>query len=148
GAAIMNELLVLDAEGAMSMVVQHTHYLPKRWCGEESTESVCAEFAILFQYTGMILTGGDGLNFPHTILASVYCPKDRLDKSFKKLNVVINLMEVYIIRNVVRWSIPKLLEEQEGVTLLVSAKFNVVSVRNIYLQFEEVIIFTACIRQF
>ncbi|WVZ24798.1 hypothetical protein V8G54_003342 [Vigna mungo] len=72
----MNELLVLDAEGAMSMVVQHTHYLPKRWCGEESTESVCAEFAILFQ-------------------------------------------------------------EQEGATLLVSAKFNVVSVRNIYLQFEE-----------
>ncbi|WVZ25505.1 hypothetical protein V8G54_004049 [Vigna mungo] len=43
-----------------------------------------------------------------------------------------------IIRNVVRWSIPKLLEEQEGATLLVSAKFNVVSVRNIYLQFQEI----------
>ncbi|PON78522.1 Plastid lipid-associated protein/fibrillin conserved domain containing protein [Parasponia andersonii] len=43
-----------------------------------------------------------------------------------------------IIRNVVRWSIPTLLEEQEGATLLVSAKFDVVSVRNIYLQFEEI----------
>ncbi|KDP28377.1 hypothetical protein JCGZ_14148 [Jatropha curcas] len=43
-----------------------------------------------------------------------------------------------IVRNVVRWSIPTLLEEQEGATLLVSAKFDVVSVRNIYLQFEEI----------
>ncbi|KAG5141444.1 hypothetical protein JHK82_017139 [Glycine max] len=45
-----------------------------------------------------------------------------------------------VIRNVVRWSIPNLLEEQEGATLLVSAKFNVVSVRNIYLQFQEITI--------
>lgn len=43
-----------------------------------------------------------------------------------------------VIRNVVRWSIPTLLEEQEGATLLVSAKFTIVSVRNIYLQFEEI----------
>uniref|UniRef100_A0A7N0U2Y9 Plastid lipid-associated protein/fibrillin conserved domain-containing protein n=1 Tax=Kalanchoe fedtschenkoi TaxID=63787 RepID=A0A7N0U2Y9_KALFE len=43
-----------------------------------------------------------------------------------------------IIRNVVRWSIPSLLEEQEGATLLVSAKFDVVSKRNIFLQFEEI----------
>uniref|UniRef100_A0A2P2LN48 Uncharacterized protein MANES_01G237100 n=1 Tax=Rhizophora mucronata TaxID=61149 RepID=A0A2P2LN48_RHIMU len=43
-----------------------------------------------------------------------------------------------VVRNVVQWSIPKLLEEQEGATLLVSAKFDVVSMRNIYLQFEEV----------
>ncbi|KAJ9680968.1 hypothetical protein PVL29_020066 [Vitis rotundifolia] len=43
-----------------------------------------------------------------------------------------------IVRNVVRWSIPPLLEEQEGATLLVSAKFSVVSARNIYLQFEEI----------
>ncbi|RVW32645.1 putative plastid-lipid-associated protein 10, chloroplastic [Vitis vinifera] len=42
-----------------------------------------------------------------------------------------------VVRNVVRWSIPPLLEEQEGATLLVSAKFSVVSARNIYLQFEE-----------
>ncbi|QCD97731.1 Autophagy-related protein 9 [Vigna unguiculata] len=54
-AAITSELLVLDAEGAMSMVVQHTHYLPKRWRGKESTESVRVEFATLFQYTGMML---------------------------------------------------------------------------------------------
>ncbi|KAG6784946.1 hypothetical protein POTOM_010660 [Populus tomentosa] len=43
-----------------------------------------------------------------------------------------------VIRNVVQWSIPTLLEEQEGATLLVSAKFNVVSARNIYLQFQEI----------
>ncbi|XP_007051354.2 PREDICTED: probable plastid-lipid-associated protein 10, chloroplastic [Theobroma cacao] len=43
-----------------------------------------------------------------------------------------------VIRNVVRWSIPNLLEEQQGATLVVSAKFDVVSVRNIYLQFEEI----------
>ncbi|OUZ99070.1 Plastid lipid-associated protein/fibrillin conserved domain [Macleaya cordata] len=43
-----------------------------------------------------------------------------------------------VVRNIVQWSIPTLLEEQEGATLLVSAKFSVVSKRNIYLQFEEV----------
>ncbi|PKA64182.1 putative plastid-lipid-associated protein 10, chloroplastic [Apostasia shenzhenica] len=43
-----------------------------------------------------------------------------------------------LVRNVVRWSIPSLLEEQEGATLLVTAKFSIVSKRNIYLQFEEV----------
>ncbi|GMH20851.1 hypothetical protein Nepgr_022693 [Nepenthes gracilis] len=42
------------------------------------------------------------------------------------------------VRNVIKWSIENLLEEQEGATLLVSAKFSVVSRRNIYLQFEEV----------
>nr|KYP70724.1 Autophagy-related protein 9 [Cajanus cajan] len=48
-AAITNELLVLDAEGAMSMVVQHTHYMPKRWRGKESIEMVRVEFETLFQ---------------------------------------------------------------------------------------------------
>ncbi|KAK4421438.1 putative plastid-lipid-associated protein 10, chloroplastic [Sesamum alatum] len=43
-----------------------------------------------------------------------------------------------VVRNVVKWSIPRLLEEQEGATLLVSAKFSVVSIRNIYLEFEEI----------
>ncbi|KAJ0974561.1 hypothetical protein J5N97_016526 [Dioscorea zingiberensis] len=43
-----------------------------------------------------------------------------------------------IVRNVVRWSIPTLLEEQEGATLLVSAKFSLLSKRHIYLQFEEI----------
>ncbi|KAK7336854.1 hypothetical protein VNO77_17404 [Canavalia gladiata] len=54
-AAISNELLVLDPEGAMSMVVQHTHYMPKRWRGKESTEMVRVEFETLFQYNGMML---------------------------------------------------------------------------------------------
>ncbi|XP_058770971.1 autophagy-related protein 9-like [Vicia villosa] len=54
-AAIVNELLVIDPEGAMSMVVQHTHYMPKRWRGKQSTETVRIEFETLFQYTGMML---------------------------------------------------------------------------------------------
>ncbi|OWM73897.1 hypothetical protein CDL15_Pgr018957 [Punica granatum] len=54
-AAIANELLVLDPEGAMSMVVQHTHYMPKRWRGKENSEAVRIEFETLFQYTGMML---------------------------------------------------------------------------------------------
>ncbi|KAJ1416581.1 Autophagy-related protein 9 [Sesbania bispinosa] len=54
-AAIADELLVLDPEGAISMVVQHTHYMPRRWRGKESTETVRVEFETLFQYTGMML---------------------------------------------------------------------------------------------
>ncbi|EYU38118.1 hypothetical protein MIMGU_mgv1a014331mg [Erythranthe guttata] len=44
-----------------------------------------------------------------------------------------------VVRNIVRWSIPRVLEENEGATLLVSAKFSVVSPRNIFLEFEEVL---------
>ncbi|GMY06217.1 autophagy-related protein 9-like [Fagus crenata] len=54
-AAVTDELLVLDPEGEMSMVVQHTHYMPKRWRGKENTEMVHIEFETLFQYTGMML---------------------------------------------------------------------------------------------
>lgn len=54
-AAVTDELLVLDPHGAMSMVVQHTHYMPKRWRGKENTDSVRLEFETLFQYSGMML---------------------------------------------------------------------------------------------
>ncbi|GAV90181.1 APG9 domain-containing protein [Cephalotus follicularis] len=54
-AAVSDEVLVLDPEGAMSMVVQHTHYMPKRWRGKENTETVRLEFETLYQYTGMML---------------------------------------------------------------------------------------------
>ncbi|KAL3592820.1 hypothetical protein D5086_011460 [Populus alba] len=54
-AAVTEELQVLDQEGAMSMVVQHTHYMPKKWRGRENTERVRMEFETLFQYTGMML---------------------------------------------------------------------------------------------
>lgn len=43
-----------------------------------------------------------------------------------------------VIQNIIKWSIQNLLEENEGATLLVSAKFSIVSRRNIYLQFEEI----------
>ncbi|KAI7980155.1 Autophagy-related protein 9 [Camellia lanceoleosa] len=54
-AAVTDELLVLDPQGAMSLVVQHTHYMPKRWRGKENTEIVCMEFATLFQRVDDIL---------------------------------------------------------------------------------------------
>ncbi|XP_059660372.1 autophagy-related protein 9 [Cornus florida] len=54
-AAVTDELLVLDPQGTMSLVVQHTHYMPKRWRGKENTEIVRIEFETLFQYTGMML---------------------------------------------------------------------------------------------
>ncbi|KAL7113075.1 hypothetical protein ACP275_04G040900 [Erythranthe tilingii] len=54
-AAMMEELLVLDPQGTMSLVVQHTHYMPKRWRGKENVDTVRLEFETLFQYTGMML---------------------------------------------------------------------------------------------
>ena len=54
-AAVTDELLVLDPKWAMSLVVQHTHYLPKRWRGKEISKLVRIEFETLFQYTGMML---------------------------------------------------------------------------------------------
>lgn len=49
-----------------------------------------------------------------------------------------NQSDIGVVRNVIKWSIQNLLEENEGATLLVSAKFSVVSRRNIFLQFEEI----------
>eukprot|EP00268_Persea_americana_P063689 TRINITY_DN828_c1_g1_i2.p1 TRINITY_DN828_c1_g1~~TRINITY_DN828_c1_g1_i2.p1 ORF type:complete len:887 (-),score=130.41 TRINITY_DN828_c1_g1_i2:387-3047(-) len=54
-AAVTDEFQVLNPEGAMSLVVQHTHYMPKRWRGKENTDKVRSEFETLFQYTGMML---------------------------------------------------------------------------------------------
>ncbi|XP_043704370.1 autophagy-related protein 9-like [Telopea speciosissima] len=54
-AMVTNELQVLDPQGAMSLVVQHTHYMPKRWRGKENIDMVRMEFETLFQYTGMML---------------------------------------------------------------------------------------------
>lgn len=54
-AAVSDELLVLDPHGTMSLVVQHTHYMPKRWRAKENTEFVRVEFETLFQYTGKML---------------------------------------------------------------------------------------------
>lgn len=53
-AAVTDELLVLDPEGAMSLVVQHTHHMPKRWRSKENTDVVRMEFETLFQYTAMM----------------------------------------------------------------------------------------------
>nr|GEX23212.1 autophagy-related protein 9 [Tanacetum cinerariifolium] len=54
-AAVSDELLVLDPHGTMSLVVQHTHYMPKRWRMKENTEFVRMEFETLFQCTGKML---------------------------------------------------------------------------------------------
>ncbi|GAB4841706.1 autophagy protein atg9 [Ancistrocladus abbreviatus] len=53
-AAVTDDLLVLEPERAMTLVVQHTHYMPKRWRGKENTETVRMEFETLFQYTAMM----------------------------------------------------------------------------------------------
>ncbi|GMH02348.1 hypothetical protein Nepgr_004187 [Nepenthes gracilis] len=38
----------------MTLVVQHTHYLPMRWRGKENTDVVRLEFETLFQYSAMM----------------------------------------------------------------------------------------------
>ncbi|XP_044493774.1 autophagy-related protein 9-like [Mangifera indica] len=81
-AAVTDELLVLDPEGAMSMVVQHTHYMPKRWRGKENTEMVRIEFETLFQYTGMMLLEEMASIFLTPILLLFIVPK-RLDDILK-----------------------------------------------------------------
>ncbi|XP_057857198.2 probable plastid-lipid-associated protein 10, chloroplastic isoform X3 [Cryptomeria japonica] len=43
-----------------------------------------------------------------------------------------------VVRNIVRCSIPSILQENEGAMLLVTAKFSLLSQRNIFLEFEEV----------
>ena len=48
-AMVTDELLVIDPQGMMSLVVQHTHYMPKQWRGKENTEAVRMEFETLFQ---------------------------------------------------------------------------------------------------
>ncbi|CAN6461544.1 unnamed protein product [Victoria cruziana] len=54
-AAVKNDHQVHDPEGAMSLVVQHTHYMPRKWRGKENTDCVRVEFEALFQYTLMML---------------------------------------------------------------------------------------------
>ena len=48
-AAITDDHLVLDPQGAMSLVFQHTHYMPKSWRGRENSDIVRIEFETLFQ---------------------------------------------------------------------------------------------------
>ncbi|KAE8791660.1 autophagy protein 9 [Hordeum vulgare] len=52
---VADELQVIDPEGAMCLVIQQTHYMPKRWRGKESSELVRKEFETLFQYTIVML---------------------------------------------------------------------------------------------
>ncbi|KAK6164489.1 hypothetical protein DH2020_001353 [Rehmannia glutinosa] len=74
-AAMIDELLVLDPQGMMSLVVQHTHYMPKRWRGKENTEIVRLEFETLFQYTGMMLLEEMASIFLTPYLLLVVVPK-------------------------------------------------------------------------
>lgn len=48
-AAVSDELLVLNPVGTMTAVVQHTHYMPKRWRGKENKDEVRLELETLFQ---------------------------------------------------------------------------------------------------
>ncbi|KAB1213735.1 Autophagy-related protein 9 [Morella rubra] len=60
-AAVTDELLVLDPEGAMSLVVQHTHYMPKRWRAKENTQMVWIEFETLFQFIANFTVNVEGV---------------------------------------------------------------------------------------
>lgn len=48
-ASVTDDHFVLDPQGAMSLVIQHTHYMPKRWRGKENSNDVRIEFETLFQ---------------------------------------------------------------------------------------------------
>lgn len=48
-AAVSDEILVLDPVKTMTFVVQHTHYMPKRWRGKENKDDVRLELKTLFQ---------------------------------------------------------------------------------------------------
>ena len=48
-AAVSDENLVLDPVKTMTFVVQHTHYMPKRWRGKENKDDVRLELKTLFQ---------------------------------------------------------------------------------------------------
>ncbi|XP_010522159.1 PREDICTED: autophagy-related protein 9 [Tarenaya hassleriana] len=74
-AAISDELLVLDPVGTMSLVVQHNHYMPKRWRGNENTDDVRMEFETLFQYTGMMLLEETASIFLTPLLLMFVVPK-------------------------------------------------------------------------
>ncbi|KNA19867.1 hypothetical protein SOVF_057440 [Spinacia oleracea] len=47
-------MIAMLFDGTMSLVVQHTHHMPKRWRGKENTGFVRIEFETLFQYTAMM----------------------------------------------------------------------------------------------
>ncbi|GAB2223279.1 hypothetical protein Droror1_Dr00017419 [Drosera rotundifolia] len=53
-AAIPDVPLVMEPERSMTLAVQHTHHLPKRWRGKENTAPVRREVENLFQYTAMM----------------------------------------------------------------------------------------------
>ncbi|XP_076939768.1 autophagy-related protein 9-like [Bidens hawaiensis] len=78
-ALVSDELLVLDPHGTMSLTIQHTHYMPKKWRGKEHTEFVRVEFEILFQYTGKMLLEEMALIFLTPFLLIFVVPK-RVDE--------------------------------------------------------------------
>ncbi|KAK4407217.1 Autophagy-related protein 9 [Sesamum angolense] len=50
-AAMTDELLVLDPQGAMSQLVQHTHYMPKRWRGKRTLRLYGWSLKLFFRFT-------------------------------------------------------------------------------------------------
>ncbi|MCO5561706.1 hypothetical protein L7F22_015329 [Adiantum nelumboides] len=82
----------------------------------------------LLQYT----TASDVLS----ILQAARVPFLEVGQIFQKFECYGNLDEG-LVRNVVRWSVPGVLQDADGATLTVTAKFFVASSRNIALEFEE-----------
>lgn len=82
----------------------------------------------MLQYT----TASDVLS----ILQAAQLPILKVGQIFQKFECSSNL-DGGLVRNVVRWSLPGVLQDVDGATLTVTAKFHLASSRNIALQFEE-----------
>lgn len=82
----------------------------------------------LLQYT----TASDVLS----ILQAAQLPFLKVGQIYQKFECAGNEDEG-LVRNVVRWSVPGVLQDADGATLTVTAKFYTASSRNIALEFEE-----------
>ncbi|KAI3732657.1 hypothetical protein L1987_63864 [Smallanthus sonchifolius] len=85
-ALVSDELLVLDPHGTMSLTIQQTHYMPKKWRAKENTEFVRMEFETLLQwrcrgnlYCYVVhrkdVAGRDGFDLCNSILAHLCSTK-------------------------------------------------------------------------
>lgn len=71
-----------------------------------------------------------------SIFQAARLPLFKVGQIFQKFECL-NNADGGLVRNVVRWSVPGVLQEIDGGTLTVTAKFYVSSPRNVVLQFEE-----------
>eukprot|EP00249_Psilotum_nudum_P019285 c27179_g2_i2 orf=524-1054(+) len=71
-----------------------------------------------------------------SILEAAKLPVFKVGQIFQKFDCSDSFNGGFV-RNIIRWSLPGLLQEHDGATLTVAAKFSIATTRNIALQFEE-----------